>query len=351
MRLISRRAFCLATAVPVVALAACSNGSSGTPAGPPPEVSSITLDVVPTAEAAGIYIAQEDGYFAQQGLSVKIVSADTTDAGMADLQSGTAQLAEGNYVSFIQAQVAGSFAAPNPENSAQTMPARPISMLMIADASQLQPGNQALYVMPGSSYKTVQQLVKAHAEVGVDARDNVGSVLFGSLLGLNGDKASALKEVPETVSELPDLLAQGSISAAWLPEPFGTIAEQQYGAVRLADFDEGSLQNWPIGTVVGSTTWVKSHPNTVSAFLRAFDQGQRDADTDRQAVETALEKNTPDLTPLIAANMTIGSYPLSIDALVMQRVPDAMYEYGLIKEPFQISSMIQPGQGAADSPG
>jgi NitT/TauT family transport system substrate-binding protein len=343
MRLISKRAFCLVTAIPVVALAACSSaGSSATPVGPPPEVSSITLDVVPTADAAGIYIAQDKGYFAQQGLTVKIVSASTTDAGMSDLQSGTAQLAEGNYVSFIQAQVAGSFAAPNPKNPAQTMPAKPISLRMIADASQLQPGNQALYVMPGSPYKTVQQLVKAHVEVGVDSQDNVGSVLFGSLLALNGDKATALKEVPETAAEMPGLLAQGTIPAAWLPEPYGTIAEQQYGAVRLADFDEGSLQNWPIAAMVGSTSWLKSHPNTVAAFLRAFDEAQQVADTDRQAVENALEKHTQDLTPLIAANMTIGSYPLSMDGLVMQRVPDAMYEYGLIKKPFQISSMIQP---------
>ena len=38
--------------------------------------------------------------------------------GMGDLQTGKAQLIEGNYVSFILAQIAGKFAAPNPNNPA-----------------------------------------------------------------------------------------------------------------------------------------------------------------------------------------------------------------------------------------
>jgi ABC-type nitrate/sulfonate/bicarbonate transport system substrate-binding protein len=57
----------LAAALTVAALAACSSHSSSTAARTPPEVRSITIDMVPTADAAGIYTAQDNGYFAQQG--------------------------------------------------------------------------------------------------------------------------------------------------------------------------------------------------------------------------------------------------------------------------------------------
>ena len=115
MRLINKLLYCLAAGIPVVALAACSSGgSSGVASGPPPEQSTITIDMVPTADAAGVYIAQDDGYFAQQGLTVKIVPINGGEYGMGDLQTGKAQLIEGNYVSFILAQIAGTFAAPNP---------------------------------------------------------------------------------------------------------------------------------------------------------------------------------------------------------------------------------------------
>jgi NitT/TauT family transport system substrate-binding protein len=144
---------------------------------------------------------------------------------------------------------------------------------------------------------------------------------------------------------MPELLNQHVIPAAWLPEPFGTQAEQDYGAVQLADFNQGSLQNFPIGTIVGSSEWVQSHPNTVAAFLRAFQEGQQVADTDRAAIEEALQKNTQGLTPVVAATMTLDSYPLAMDVPVMQRVPDAMYEFGVITKPYKITNMIQPESG------
>lgn len=345
MRLINKLRYCLVATIPVVTLAACSGGSSSSVAtGPALEVSTITIDAVPTADAAGLYIAEDAGYFAQQGLTVKIVPINGGEYGMGDLQTGKAQLIEGNYVSFILAQVAGKFAAPNPTNPTETEPSKPIDMRMIADSSQMQAGNQALYVLPSSPYKTVQQLVKAHAAVGVNTLHNIGSVLLGSLLTADGYGVNALKQVPEILPMMPELLDKHVIPAAWLPEPFGTEAEQEYGAVQLADFDQGSLQSFPIGTIAGSATWVQSHPNTVAAFLRAYQEGQQVADTDRAAVEQALVTNTG-VTKEIASTMTIDTYPLVMDVPVMQRVADAMYEFRVISKPYNITNMIQPESG------
>lgn len=346
VRLINKLGYCLMAAIPVVALAACSSSSgSGTMAtGPAPEVSSIVIDAVPTADAAGLYIAADAGYFAQQGLNVKIVPINGGEYGMGDLQTGKAQLIEGNYVSFILAQAAGKFAAPNPNNPTQTEPSKPIDMRLIADASQMQAGNQALYVLPSSPYKTVKQLVKAHAAVGVNTLHNIGSVFLGSLLTADGYGVTALKQVPEILPMMPELLDKHAIPAAWLPEPFGTEAQQKYGAVQLADFNQGSLQNFPIGTVAGSASWVQSHPSTVAAFLRAYQAGQQVADTNRAAVEQALVTHTG-VTKEIAATMTLDTYPLVMDVPVMQRVADAMYEFGVITKPYKIQNMIQPEQG------
>jgi NitT/TauT family transport system substrate-binding protein len=346
MRLINKLLYCLAAGVPVVALAACSSGgSSGVASGPPPEQSTITIDAVPTADAAGLYIAQDNGYFAKQGLTVKIEAIHGGEYGMGDLQTGKAQLIEGNYVSFILAQIAGTFAAPNPDHPKETAPAAPINMRLIADCSQMQPGNQGLYVLADSPYKTVQALVKHHVAVGVNTLHNIGSVLLGSLLASDGYKVGALDQSPQVLPLMPQLLAQHAISAAWLPEPFATEAQQQYGAVQLADFDQGSLQNFPIGTIAGNASWVQSHPNTVAAFLRAYNEGQQVADTNRAAVEAALVKNKVAPSAEIAATMTLDTYPLVMDVPVMQRVADAMYEFGVTTKPYKIQNMIQPEQG------
>jgi NitT/TauT family transport system substrate-binding protein len=346
VKFIDRLGYCLAAGLSVVVLAACSaGGSSSGASGPPPKVTSIVLDTVPTGDTAGIYIAQDDGYFARQGLAVKIVPVGGAEYGMGNLQTGQAQLIEGNYVSFILAQVAGRFAAPNPANLTATGPSRPFDIRIIADTSQMQPGNQALYVLPGSPYKTVQDLVRDHATVGVNELHNVGTLLLGSLFASFGYGANAVRQVREALPQLPRLLAQHKISAAWLPEPLGTLAQQEYGAIPLADFDQGSLQDFPIGTVAGNTSWVRSHPGTVAAFLSALEQGQQVADTDRAAVEQALVQNGVAPSAEIAATMTFPTYPLVMDVPIMQRVPDAMYEFGLIGKPYNITGMIQPENG------
>jgi ABC-type nitrate/sulfonate/bicarbonate transport system substrate-binding protein len=89
---------------------------------------------------------------------------------------------------------------------------------------------------------------------------------------------------------------------------------------------------------------VQSHPNTVAAFLRAYEEGQQVADSDRAAVESALVAHTG-VTKEIAATMTLDTYPLVMDVPVMQRVADAMYEFGVLTKRFVISTMIQPEQG------
>jgi NitT/TauT family transport system substrate-binding protein len=269
---------------------------------------------------------------------------------MGDLQDNKVQLVEGNYVSFVLAQIAGKFAAPDPTktNPGNTLPLRPIDLRIIANSSQMQPGNQALYVMPNSRYKTVADLAKYHATIGINSPNNIAQVLLGSLFAGDGLNLKSIHQIVQPVfPNMPGDLANHTIDAAWLPEPFGTIAQQDFGAVQLADFDQGAIQNFPIGAIVGNEQWVQTHPNTVAAFLRAYDEGQQIADTDRAATEQALVINTH-VSKLIAATMTLDNYPLVMDVPVMQRVANAMFEFGVtpnLKQPYDIADMIEAELG------
>jgi NitT/TauT family transport system substrate-binding protein len=306
------------------------------------EQRTITVDSVPAAEEGGLYVAQAQGFFARQGLTVKIKSITGGEAAIPDLQTGRAQLVAGNYVSFILAQMAGKFGATR-----QTV--KPVNMRIIAAGSEIQPGTEALYVMPNSKYQTVAELARAHARVGLNTANDIGDVMMGALLAENGYGLSAVRQVTpkEGFPGLLTMLPAGQIDAAWLPQPLAEIAEQRFGAVPIADFDQGSLQDLPFTGYIGTAQWVKAHPNTVAAFLRALDEGQQLADTDRSAVEAAMEKYTG-IGPIIADTMAIDTYPLAMDVPQLQRVTDSMFEFGLTGHaaaPYQISKMIQPEPG------
>jgi NitT/TauT family transport system substrate-binding protein len=303
------------------------------------EQRTITVDSVPAAEEGGLYVAQQQGFFKQLGLTVKINSITGGEAGIPDLQEGRAQLVAGNYVSFILAQMAGRFGA-----TAQTV--EPVNLRIIAAGSEIQPGTEALYVMPKSKYQTVAELAKAHARIGLNTPNDIGDVMMGALLAQNGYKLSAIKQVipKEGFPALVAMLPAGQVDAAWLPQPLAEIAEQEYGAVPIADFDQGSVQDFPFTGYMGTAQWVKSHPNTVTAFLKALEEGQQLADTNRSAVEAAMEKYTG-ITPIIADTMAIDTYPLEMDVPQLQRVADSMYEFGLTGTRYLITKMIQPEPG------
>jgi NitT/TauT family transport system substrate-binding protein len=361
---IGNRVYQLVVAISLIALAACTSATS-TAANPgtanpgtatdasaltipgptgPLETHTITVEAVPTSDEAGLYIAKDLGYFQREGLTVNIQPVGGGELAIPDLNAGKTDLAAGNYVSFIQAQITHK-----------------ANLRIIADGSLMQPGNQALYVLPGSKLTTVASLVTHHAKIGVNTQNNIGTVLIGSLLQDNGFPLSAVHLVAPPPPGNPFLtllswLKSGTVDAAWLPEPFATNAEQQFGAVKIADFDSGSLRNFPIGAYVGTAQWVQSHPNTVAAFLHAVQEGQQVADVNRAQVETSLVSNTlvPNKIPLgaadqIAALMTINSYPLTMDVSTMQRVSNAMFEFnlepGYKRLPYNLQNMIQPEPG------
>jgi NitT/TauT family transport system substrate-binding protein len=321
----------VAAIVAMAAIAGCSAGASAA-AGGQQKLIAITIDSVPAAEEAGLYVAAYERLFAQQGLAVTIKPITGGEAGIPDLQSGKADLVAGNFVSFILAQMAGEFDG------------KPANMRIIAAGSELQSGSEALYVMPDSKFKTVALLARDHARVGLNTANDVGDVMVAALLESAGYPLSDIRQVIPAggFPALLKMLPAGQVDAIWLPQPLGEIAEQQVGAVPLADFDQGAMQDLPFTGYFASTQWVRSHPGVVAAFLRALGAGQELADTDRPAVEAAMERYTG-IAPLIADTMAIDNYPLEMDIPQLQRVPDSMFLYGLTpgaKGPFQISGMI-----------
>jgi NitT/TauT family transport system substrate-binding protein len=200
----------------------------------------------------------------------------------------------------------------------------------------------------------------------VNAPGNIDYLLDVSVLQENGinpkdvqfpsasDKAFAATDGAIPFPNMAQDLANGEIAAATLPEPFASQAEQQYGAVPLADLNQGATSNFPVEGYVVTKQWAAQNPNTLKRFLAALEVGQGIADTDRAAVEQAFEAiNGPangQVTSGIAAVMALDTYPIGIDATRIQRVADVMYQFGLLKSPFNVSSMLMPSSDFNFSP-
>jgi len=127
-----------------------------------------------------------------------------------------------------------------------------------------------------------------------------------------------------------------------LPEPFASQAAQQFGVVSLADLNQGATASFPIQGYVVTRQWAAEYPRTLAAFNTALQQGQEIADTNRAALEQAME-HIPDglgVNKETAAIMAIDVYPVgSVDDVRLQRVADVMNQF-LNFPTFNVKSMI-----------
>jgi NitT/TauT family transport system substrate-binding protein len=321
------RAISLTSVGLLVILGAGCGGGSNAPSGL--EKTNLTVGAVPVADEAGLYIAKDEGLFEAEGLNVKIDSIISSAVATQDQNNGTFDITAGNSVSYIQDQVTGRS-----------------NLEIVAEGSLMQPDNQALYTLPGSPLRSITQL--GHARIGVNVTNNIGTLLISSVLEEHGVSLAGVHfvAVPGGFPGMAQALQQHRIDVAWLPEPFGSADSMQYGFQEVADLDQGATTNFPVGWYVVTKAWANKYPRTLAAFLDALEQGQEIADTDRSAVQLAMQKLPSPYTVAapIAAVMSLENYPLSvaphIDLSRVQRVADAMYQFHMLTQKFNVATML-----------
>src|SRR5579875_428052 len=101
----------------------------------------LTVAVVPASGAAGVYVAQMDGFFAQAGLHVRIVPVTSGSDVLADLVRGSVDIDQGQWTSDLAAQAAGV-----------------VRLHAVAPGNAGGPGVEQLGVLPGSGIRGIRQL-------------------------------------------------------------------------------------------------------------------------------------------------------------------------------------------------
>jgi len=314
---------------------------SGNAAEPAIEQRDLNVAVVPAADSAGFFVALHEGLFAARGLHVTFIPAVSSEtvinAQALDEPGDRIDISCGNYVSYIQAQENYDL-GKRPSSTSDAMVAADLDIF--AEGSVMEPGAQGLYVMPGSPIRTLAGL--EGKIIGVNAPGNILYLLAASVMADHGLSVSGARFAYYPLPEMAAVLKAGKIAAAVLPEPFASQAEQSMGVTVLADLDQGATAAFPVQGCAVTRQWAALHPMTLAAFRAAFEQGQEIADTNRAAVEQAMEALPAPLglSRVTAAVMALDDYPVGpVDPARIQRVADVMREFLGFPE-FDVRSMI-----------
>jgi NitT/TauT family transport system substrate-binding protein len=311
------RVLCVAAAAALLA-AGCSSGGGSSSVGPL-EKTNLTVAAVPAMDSAGLYIAQQRGYFAQEGLHVTIVpaisSADVIKQQLADKFDITA----GAYPSYILADEQ-----------------QHANLKVLVAGSTMAPNVQEIVVPPNSKITKMSQL--AGKTITLNALKNIGQLLVTSMLQDNAVPGTPRYNV-EPFPAMGKLLAEHKLTAAWLPEPFISEFEEQYGVEPLADANQGAAESLPIEGYVVTQSWLNKNPHTAEAFKIAMEKAQAVAATNLDAVQKAMTAFAQ-VPKLAASVLPSPGFPTDTQAGPLQRVITLMVNYNLMSQGYNAANLI-----------
>jgi NitT/TauT family transport system substrate-binding protein len=315
-----RRGLCVAAAglSVVVAGSACGSGAASAPS-----AGSITVGALPIADSVGLYLAEEAGFFRQNGLNVTITQVPQNANAIPLMQSGKIDIIAGaNYISYFQLDTRSPGSPP---------------FTLLAEGTTCATSAFEVLTLPDSKISTPGGL--ARETIAVNTPDNVQTLTINTLLAADGVNTAQVHYEVIPFGNMLAALQAHKVAAISAVEPFITAAELRLGAVPILDECTGPTANFPLSGYFATSAWAKEHPAQVAAFQRALTEGQALAAANRADVEQALLTYIPHLTAQEASLLTLNGFPTQVNPAQLQTVANLMALGGLSRS-FNVSSIL-----------
>jgi NitT/TauT family transport system substrate-binding protein len=294
----------------------------------------VTLGVVGSASDAGFYIAQERGYFKEEGLDVEFVPFQSGPVMVPPLGTGQLDVGGGG-------PGAGLFNAV-----LQDVPLR-----IVADKGSHRPGFIANRVVIRKDLVDSGQ-VKGYTglkgqKVAVASLGNAGHVLLDKALRRGG---ITWKDVEVSALSSPDIAAaftNKGIAASVAVEPFATQWEAQ-GLVSIPTDARDTYPDFQAAVVMYGPKFAQDKPEAAKRFMVAYVRALRDyndafvKNRDKEAIISILIKTTSLKDRALYDKVQLGGldpngYVLLNDLVAQQ---DWYFQYGYQKQKADMTKVV-----------
>lgn len=298
-----RRPLVVGIAILVVA-ALVAGGAAGAPGRA--QATTLTVGVLPIANTLPLDLGIKKGFFEQQGLEIKKITAQSGNDIMLGLANSNMDVGFAGWVPAMIARTSGI----------------PISAVAL---SEVESTNQAtnwqnILVKGSSSIRTPADL--AGKTIAVNALKGVGEVMIRAALEKSGVDQSSIKLLALPFPAMRAALNSGQVDAIWTPEPFLSQAIQIDGARDLMAPGPVLGDYWPIGGYFVRTDWAAKNPGVATKFRTAMNQ--------------ALEysQNHPDeirdLLPAASRNIRLPIWTTVTNRTQLAQLAQYTKKYGVI---------------------
>jgi NitT/TauT family transport system substrate-binding protein len=315
----------LAALALLTTLVACGGDSSdGTESGGGggQEVRSIRVGVIPIVDVAPIYLGQDQGFFKDRGIDIELVQGSGGAAAVPGVVSGDYDFSFGNVTSVLLA-------------ASQNLPLRVVAN-GVSSTGDPETDYSGVVVPADSPIQNAADL--AGKRIAVNNLKNIGEVTIRKAIEDAGGDASGVEFVELPFTEMPAAVAAGNVDAAWVVEPFLTVAEGQGARSVLAPFAE-PIKDLTVAGYFTTQQMIADDPELVADFRDAINESLQYAQDNPDEVRRIVLTYTQ-IDPAVAEKMALPSFPAEINVDSVKTVAELMAQFGITEEQVDVESLL-----------
>jgi NitT/TauT family transport system substrate-binding protein len=278
------------TAAATAVLAGCGGSPDAGPGG----TTTVAVGVIPILDVAPLYLGIQQGFFTQQGLTLKLESAQGGAAIVPGVVSKQFQFGFSNTTSLIVATSKGL----------------PLKVVSAGVASTGTAGKDfgAVVVKADSPIRTAADL--AGRKVAVNTLRNINTTTVDKAVRDAGADPAKVSFVELAFPDIPAAIANGNVDAGQVVEPFLTIAKQQ-GMREISSNYAATAPDLMVGMYFTSAAYAQQNPETVTKFSAAMRQSLQYANANPDAARAVLGTYLK-IDPAVRQAVTLPKWPTDI---------------------------------------
>ncbi|WP_170297185.1 ABC transporter substrate-binding protein [Georgenia thermotolerans] len=302
-----------------LALAACSAGADAGEAGSPTggsgaDSTTIKVGTLPIIEYAPLYIAEDQGYFEEAGLTVETQVMQNAAGIVPAVMNGQLQVGEAATIGYLNAR-------------AQNLPVTGIASAAIT-SKDADSDFSGLFVAD-ESITSLSDL--EGKKVAVNALKAAMHAAAAQSIALDGGDPANVEFISMPFPDMAAALERGDVDGVVVVEPFYTTLEKA-GARNIGNLYTTALPaQATIGMFFASDAWLKESPEDAKKFVEAIEKAGEYAAENPDAVRQVAVEDLG-MAEDVAAGMRLPGYggQLTDDHLVA--TAQVMVDLGFIPE-------------------
>ena len=212
----------------------------------------IKIGYIPIADCSQIFIAQEKGFFKDEGLDIELVSFQGGPQILEALGGGSINIGFSNLVSLALANEKG-------------IDFRAITGGPVEEANHIE---NAILVSKNSNIKSAQDLTGK--KIAINAKKNIIELMVKEYLRKYNVDINSIQFVEAKFPEMQNALKANQVDAIAIIEPFVTVALKDTSIVKLANYINDVIPRLEISSYHSSLKWIDANHETIKKFQNAM---------------------------------------------------------------------------------